>query len=358
MNNKSICLNMIVKDESKVIIRCLSSVIHLIDYWVIVDTGSTDGTQKLIQDFLKGIPGELHERPWVDFAQNRNEALYFARRKADYLLFIDADDQLCIPKKFKLPELTKDCYSVHQKIHHDSSTSWNTRILFIQNIPDFEWIGVIHEVLSCQTAKSSELLPEIFLEHQSDGHRSEDKNKAMKDLHTLELAHQNHPNDPRYVFYLAKAYLTAGNHSEALPMFEKRLRMAGSEEEIYFSLYCVAFLQRSMQMEPEIFLRNYLAAYQKNPQRIEPLYDIVEYFVDRKNYFLGHLIAKFAIDECLKKNPPDAIFIDYWKYDWGMLYLFYVCLTNLKKDDEAKKIKKRLLQNPNFDKEKLNFKHS
>jgi glycosyltransferase involved in cell wall biosynthesis len=41
---KTICLNMIVKGESRVIQRALASVKHLIDYWVIVDTGSTDGS--------------------------------------------------------------------------------------------------------------------------------------------------------------------------------------------------------------------------------------------------------------------------------------------------------------------------
>ncbi|MFI5334997.1 MAG: hypothetical protein ACHQT8_07570, partial [Chlamydiales bacterium] len=81
-HHKKICLNMIVKDESAVIEKCLSTVKPLIDYWVIVDTGSKDGTQDLIRNFLKDIPGELHERPWVNFEYNRNEALDLARNKA------------------------------------------------------------------------------------------------------------------------------------------------------------------------------------------------------------------------------------------------------------------------------------
>ena len=65
---------MIVKNEAHVIRRCLDSVRPLIDRWVIVDTGSTDGTQALIRELMADVPGELHERPWVDFSTNRNQA--------------------------------------------------------------------------------------------------------------------------------------------------------------------------------------------------------------------------------------------------------------------------------------------
>ena len=92
----SICLNMIVKDESHIIERCLSSVADKIDYWVISDTGSSDGTQDIIRNYFKskGIDGILLENEWVDFASNRNIALNAALGTADYILFMDADDIL------------------------------------------------------------------------------------------------------------------------------------------------------------------------------------------------------------------------------------------------------------------------
>src|SRR5260370_14238085 len=100
-----ICLSMIVKNEAPVIRRCLESVRPIIDRWVIVDTGSTDGTQDIIHECLKDLPGELHERPWRDFAHNRSEALALARPQGDYSLIIDADDTLDMPRDFQLPEL-------------------------------------------------------------------------------------------------------------------------------------------------------------------------------------------------------------------------------------------------------------
>ena len=84
----TICLCMIVKNESQVIGRCLETVRDLIDYWVISDTGSSDNTRELIRAALDGIPGELHDEPWVNFGHNRTQNMQHARGKAGYLLLV------------------------------------------------------------------------------------------------------------------------------------------------------------------------------------------------------------------------------------------------------------------------------
>src|SRR5215469_7757007 len=104
-NHQTLCLNMIVKDEAPVIARCLASVRPIIDYWVIVDTGSTDGTQDAIRTAMADLPGELEERPWRDYAHNRSEALELAQSYGDYVLIMDADDVLEFEPHFKRPAL-------------------------------------------------------------------------------------------------------------------------------------------------------------------------------------------------------------------------------------------------------------
>jgi glycosyltransferase involved in cell wall biosynthesis len=49
----SLCLNMIVKNESKIITRLLQSVVGVIDTYCICDTGSTDNTIEVITEFFK-----------------------------------------------------------------------------------------------------------------------------------------------------------------------------------------------------------------------------------------------------------------------------------------------------------------
>src|ERR1051325_6841564 len=94
----NICLNMIVKNETKVLPRLFRSVKDYIDYYVIVDTGSTDDTIALIRREMSGygIDGGGHERPWVSVGVNRQQALALAvaADKSDWLLFIDADEEL------------------------------------------------------------------------------------------------------------------------------------------------------------------------------------------------------------------------------------------------------------------------
>jgi glycosyltransferase involved in cell wall biosynthesis len=76
-NGKALCLNMIVKNETANLDRCLRAVADHISCWVIGDTGSTDGTQDFIKSFFaeRGIPGELQSFAFLNFEQARNAAL-------------------------------------------------------------------------------------------------------------------------------------------------------------------------------------------------------------------------------------------------------------------------------------------
>ena len=94
----TICLNMIVKNESHIIENTLEKLCKKInfDYWVICDTGSTDNTPQIITKFFekRGIKGEIYYDEWRDFAHNRTLALQRAYRKTDLLLVFDADDEI------------------------------------------------------------------------------------------------------------------------------------------------------------------------------------------------------------------------------------------------------------------------
>lgn len=171
---KTVCLNMIVKNEADVIRRGLASSKPLIDYWVIVDTGSTDGTQDIIREFMKDMPGELHERPWKNFAHNRNEALKLAKGKSDYILIIDADETFEYEPGFKLPELDENLYHIMTK--HGGMRY--ERVQLIDSKIDFEWRGVLHEALYNPEPVTRGSLVGIYDIYGLDGARSKDPKKV------------------------------------------------------------------------------------------------------------------------------------------------------------------------------------
>ena len=112
----NICLSMIVKNEVAVLPRLIRSLKDYVDYYVVVDTGSSDETIALIRREMSkyGIDGEVHERPWVNFGVNRQQALELAVEsgKADWLLVIDADTKV---RQFKQElQWNEVCYGLQR----------------------------------------------------------------------------------------------------------------------------------------------------------------------------------------------------------------------------------------------------
>ncbi|MCX6991147.1 MAG: glycosyltransferase family 2 protein [Chlamydiae bacterium] len=315
---QSICLNMIVKDESAVICRCLASVKPFIDYWVIVDTGSTDGTQELIREFMKDIPGELHESYWVDFAHNRNEALILARDKGDYLLFIDADEILKFPTGYELPELDLDFYYVMTEF----GGMKYPRVQLVNNHLNWKWAGILHEAVVSDEAKNSGKLAGITNFVTTEGNRSQDPEKFFKDIKVLENAVEAEPENARYVFYLAQSYRDANQYDRAIKTYEKRVSMGGWDQEIFWSLLQVALLQEALAMPEETVIEGYLSAHNYLQSRVEPLYHLVYRYRINEEYEKGYEVGREAL---LLKSPEEFLFLEPWIYDYGLLLEFSIC---------------------------------
>jgi len=203
----TICLGMIVKNESKVIERCLNSVAPLIDYWVISDTGSTDGTQDIIKNFFKklNIPGELHEDPWINFGHNRTNYMKYAKDKTDYLITLDADEIFVYDSNFEIPKLAHDHYNimtVYGDIKYIRCQLFNNKLAWV-------WEGVLHEYPTLDKSVresiclTSSNLEGIINRPSPEGARSSDPNKYKRDALVFETDLLNDPNNARTVFYLA-----------------------------------------------------------------------------------------------------------------------------------------------------------
>lgn len=338
---QTFCLNMIVKNERPVIERALGSAKKWIDYWVIVDTGSTDGTQEIIKAFLHDVPGELHERPWVDFAHNRNEALQLAKGKGDYLLFLDADEELQWDKSFQFPVLDKDMYLGTVRYGGQEGK----RGLLLKNGLPWRWVGVLHETIDLIGSREASIghLHGMTTLARLEGCRSRDPQKFQKDAETLEKALQKEPNNSRYIYYLAKTYWAVPNFSLALKNFQKRAAMPEWNEEVYDSLCQVALLQERLGQPNETVIKSWSKASQHRPMRAEPLYQLARCYSKDKNYLMTYIIAKFG---CSLPLSPEWTHVDRWIYEWGLTWQMAIAASHIGRKEEALALKKKLLATP------------
>jgi len=335
----TLCLNMIVKDEAHVIRRCLDSVKPLIDYWVIVDTGSSDGTQDVIREYMQDIPGELFERPWKDFGHNRSEALELAKGKADYLFIIDADEVFETPAGFQMPELVQDEYMILHRIY--GNTSFYLTQIVRDNL-DWRYEGVLHEYITCDEAhvKTSLEGPVTIGHFDSARNRQDQKSKYANDARVLERALESDPDNTRYVFYLAQSYRDSGVLHKAIQHYQRRADMGGWEEEIWYSLFQIGAVREAMGAVEHLVVDAYLTAYQYRPARAEPMHNLARFYRLREQFAPAHLFASRAAET---SRPNDGLFLDDSVYDWRCLDEYAISAFYVGEIEAAREANLRLL---------------
>ncbi len=336
---QTICLNMIIKDESAIITRCLESVKPIIDTWVIIDTGSTDGTQEIVKEYLKDIPGELYERPWRNFGENRTEALELANGKAEYILLIDADDRLVFEEGFMLPELTKDAYGIVQY----SSQSSYTNLRIVRASMSWKYVGVTHEYIDCDAPFfTKEVLAKVRYVSGTDGARSKDPKKYWKNVQLLEEGLKKEPDNSRYVFYMAESYRDAGEPGKALEWYQKRSTMGGWEEEVYWSMVQVGDMLYKIGLPSSIVAEAFKLAHSYRPHRAEALYCLVQIYINHGLYDQAYGFLK-THDSVLPPLEKDTHFAIDWMQEYGLLFERSICAYHIGKYQESLNLCDRLL---------------
>ncbi len=304
---RTICLCMIVKDESEVIERCLSSVRDIIDYWVVCDTGSTDHTPTLVEAALADIPGELHRHQWVDFGYNRTEAMALARERADYVLVVDADMIVNVHGAFK-HALDADAYL----LRYEGALDYQQPMLFRASLP-WRFVGATHEYAYAEGSAPHVHLAEVSLLHLADGSQRSDK--FERDVELLRRSIDNDASDGRAMFYLAQSYRESGFLDEAEHWYRKRADVGGWDEEVWYALYQIGCVQQTRGDTWPKVLDSFLAAYAYRPSRLEALYPIVRHYRLSQQYELAYLFGG-GLD--FDVYPVDTLFIEKAIYEYEL----------------------------------------
>jgi glycosyltransferase involved in cell wall biosynthesis len=242
---------MIVRDAETMLPACLESVKGLVDEMVIADTGSTDGTQEVARRF----GARCLSIPWEnDFARARNRALEEVR--SDWVLVLDADEQLDEKARRALPRLLKapaiDGYlvtildyvlGVNAKVW-DFSTKTNqsgleaaqrfpayvehTNVRLFRRRPQIYFVGCIHESVGPQIVKLGGVLGKADFVIHHFGLTVDAATRARKNyLYRLlgQKKVQEMPDDAQAHLELGLGEFELDNHEEALKLFTVASRL-------------------------------------------------------------------------------------------------------------------------------------
>lgn len=317
---------MIVKNESRIIRRLLESVAQVIDAYCICDTGSTDNTVEIIEEFFKekGIPGKIPKEPFRDFAYNRSFSLKQCESlDVDYILLLDADmifklGQGVSPEDFKRG-LTHDAYHMFQGT--DAFYYKNARI--VKNRIGASYWGVTHEYLKTPDGSSYGLIEtnHAFINDVGDGGSKSDK--FERDIRLLLKGLEENPNNDRYTFYLANSYRDYGNHDAAIQYYKKRIEIGGWYEEVWHSYYSIGKCYRT-KGDMVNAIHWWMEAYQFFPKRIENLYEIITYYRQIGKNQIAYMFYNMALKQTLLNPSKDYLFLQRDVYDYKLDYEFSI----------------------------------
>lgn len=321
-----ITLAMIVKNESKVIVRALLSVMHLIDSFVIFDTGSEDDTPQIAQACLAGIPGHIEYGEFEDFAMSRTKYLELAREKfpeSDYVLVMDADEVM-INTVFSKDQLTEDMYSLSYLGDND----YRYPVIF-RNSKPFYYKYPTHEIPVCDEPYTSGTLDSLVLDHRHDGGTINEK--YDRDVRLISSYLKSHPGDPRMTFYLANSYWDMGSLILAKEYYLSRATMGGWSQEVFVSYYKAAIASLQLGYESD-FVKYSLAAFYACPDRMDSLYELGKFYNSKSMYTVADI---FLAKSSKMEYPSEPLFFSKAIYQYLIDIEYAVCSYYLGDNSKA-----------------------
>ena len=211
---------MIVKNEQKVISRCLDCVKQFADEIIIVDTGSTDNTKQIASKYTN----KVFDFKWCDdFSKARNFSYSLASK--DYIMWLDADDIIKSSEVEKIKKLKLNMNADTYMFKYTTCFDKDGKPLFsfyreriVKRSLNLKWQGFVHEAI-VPTGKIEYL--DINIEHKKLDNMYSKRNlvlfrKAM--IRGVEFS-------CREQYYYSRELFYWGYYKSAIKQFNKFLKM-------------------------------------------------------------------------------------------------------------------------------------
>lgn len=353
-------LVMIVKNEADNIVKTIESVRDEVDYFCILDTGSTDNTQALIQQAFGNTRGRIYQEPFIDFSTTRNRAIDLLSNYSTYALMLSGDETIHNASGLRT--------FLKEKRYQTNLEAFNMQVIYGNkqydsirlHRTDAAWfyVGRTHEVMQSKNgARANNRIPFVHIFHNV----SETENKTGRWLldEKLLLEDWSVQQTARTAFYLGQTYQCLKNWTHAYKWYGIRLKMKAWYEEEYEATYRMAKISQALNQTWNATEAIYMDAAAYRPQRIEPLLDIAYHYYEEKQYQKAYDILKRIMDVPFPSSLKLYNRIDAYKYErydlMGTVAYYVNCTTDgrraVLKALEYKPNDTRLLENLEYYKE-------
>ncbi|NQX70106.1 glycosyltransferase family 2 protein [Paenibacillus alba] len=238
----SLC--MIVRDEEKVLRRCLDSVNDYVDEIIIVDTGSVDSTKQIAREYTD----KVFDFEWInDFSAAKNAAIQRAMSK--WILVLDADEYVDSTQMVHLLAMLKQAdhdtpmgyiltiYNYTGPIRKGKMVE-STALRLFSNHPDIYFERPIHEQVVYRHGHFEQTYYRLSIFHT--GYTLEvrqEKNKSTRNLAIFEKLKETRQFEEYDYFTLGNEYFAVGDLKKAL-YYYKRATTKKMENQA-FMLHCL-----------------------------------------------------------------------------------------------------------------------
>ncbi len=302
-----ISLSMIVKNEEKHLRGCLESVKGVVDEIILVDTGSTDGTIKIAEEF----GAKIFHFNWInDFAAARNFSL--SNCKGDWILYLDADERLSEKSIAELKRLTaikkKAAYycqvrSIDDKNDRPSLMSY-VRLFVSDNKINFE--GAVHEQIENSLRQNKFEIKNSNIEILHIGYNLDKdglQSKAKRNLEILLKEFEKKKNS-YYAFQLGQTYGILNDKISAIKYFKIALEDSLLSHEYKSTAYRYIAIDHAEKQEWNDALENITNSIRNDDQQPLALLTAAKIFVKLKNFANAEemCMKAFEVNSKLLKN--------------------------------------------------------
>lgn len=322
----SVCL--IVKNEEKILKRCLKPVSEFADEIIIVDTGSTDKTVEIAKQFTP----QVYNFTWNNnFSEARNYS--FAKANGKYIMWLDADDVINNENVTKINQLknhlTADTYMAKYKImdknNHIVMEFFRERI--VKNCQNAKWNGFLHETI---TPFGVIEYTDFSITHQKQFGKDPKRNLKIYQHHIKNGTVLN----TRELYYYSKELFYNQYYSKCITTLKKFLK---AKNQFYANtLDATLTLSKCFELknENQKALKTLLSALANISPTSEYVCEIGDIFLRLNNINMAITYYNFALT--LPPQDTQGVFVNLDYYYFVPHIQLSVCYYTIKDYEKAK----------------------